>query len=335
MKPSSLDPLFLPDFRSKALQCDFWHDDISVHLTRKAVADNGLDRHEAIICTAAHMAETGCGAQATSWLSRLHDLLQRFNRDNLTDTVAVVSRTMAALLYMEGRHTDALKAGADALTCLAGTPRRKDDLYLSTLAATLYDISLIHSELHRYRQAEREITKALKLFERLAKSSPERYAPAVMLALDASTAIYRSRIEQVNLLAHYQVATTTYIEMARTGTGDAASRLIDSLGNEGKTLACMGRHREAVQFFTRALRYLTRMEPEFTVRHLSLSVDLGQSLLETTATRDKGIHLLNTMLHKSTRLGADDEHLRIVNILIEAKNPSLSILSLWHKIFPK
>lgn len=163
--------------------------------------------------------------------------------------MSATSHAIAALQYIEGRYSDALKSIAETLTALAATPRRKDDSYLAMLAATLYDLSLIHYATDRYRQAEREITKALKLFERLAKSSPERYAPAVMIALDASTAIYRSRVEQVNLLAHYHVATTTYIEMARSGTGDAANRLIQSLGDEGRTLACMGRHREAVPVF--------------------------------------------------------------------------------------
>lgn len=335
MKPSSLDSLFIPNFRDKAIQWESMPDGISLHRIRTILAASGTTPAEAITCTASDMARQGQASKAAAWLSRYRAVLIRANNDSLTDIISATSHTIAALLYIDARYSDALKASAEALTSLAATPKRKDDTYLATLAATLYDLSLIHSEMNRYRQAEREITKALKLFERLAKSSPERYAPAVMLALDASTSIYRSRIEQVNLLAHYQVATTTYIAMARTGTGDAANRLIDSLSAEGHTLACMGRHREAVQFFTRALRYLTRIEPDFSLRQLSLSVDLGQSLLESASTRDKGIHLLNTMLHKSTRLGAENEHLRIVNILIEAKNPSLPILSLWHKIFPR
>lgn len=335
MKPSSLDPLFVPDFIEKALQWESMTDGISIHRIRKILAETGTSPAEAITCTAIAASQQGSGAKAAAVLSKIHAVLSRANNEALTDIMSATSHAIAALQYIEGRYSDALKSIAETLTALAATPRRKDDSYLAMLAATLYDLSLIHYATDRYRQAEREITKALKLFERLAKSSPERYAPAVMIALDASTAIYRSRVEQVNLLAHYHVATTTYIEMARSGTGDAANRLIQSLGDEGRTLACMGRHREAVQFFTRALRYLSRMEPAFSLRQLSLSVDLGQSLLESSATRDKGIHLLNTMLHKSTRLGADDEHLRIVNILIEAKNPSLSILSLWHKIFPR
>ena len=51
--------------------------------------------------------------------------------------------------------------------------------------------------------------------------------------------------------------------------------------------------------------------------------------------RDKGIHLLNTMLHKAIKINAEDEHRRIVDILLNAKNQKLDILGFWHKIFPR
>ena len=77
------------------------------------------------------------------------------------------------------------------------------------------------------------------------------------------------------------------------------------------------------------------MEPDFSMRQLRLSVDLGEALLQANATRDKGVHLLNTMLHKASRLNAVDEHSRITNILLNAKSRNLDILGLWHKIFPR
>ena len=97
----------------------------------------------------------------------------------------------------------------------------------------------------------------------------------------------------------------------------------------------MNRYREAIHFYTRALKYLTRIEGEFTLQQLRLSISLGEALVQTKNTRDKGVHLLNTMLHKATKLEATDEHKQIVEILLNAKNNSLDILGLWHKMFPK
>ncbi len=58
-------------------------------------------------------------------------------------------------------------------------------------------------------------------------------------------------------------------------------------------------------------------------------------MLSVSAMREKGVHLLNTMLHKATKINALDEHRLIVDALYHAKSRSLDILSLWHKVFPK
>ena len=123
--------------------------------------------------------------------------------------------------------------------------------------------------------------------------------------------------------------------MVNSGIEDATSRLVESLYTEGRTLAQMGRHREAVQYLTRALKYLTKINPIFDLRQLTMSIDLGEALLNVPASRDKGIHLLNTMLHKATKINAGEEHRRIVDILLNAKSRRLDILGIWHKVFPK
>lgn len=41
MKPSSLDPLFVPDFIEKALQWESMTDGISIHRIRKILAETG------------------------------------------------------------------------------------------------------------------------------------------------------------------------------------------------------------------------------------------------------------------------------------------------------
>lgn len=246
--------------------------------------------------------------------------------------------TLAVLTaaYIEADNCDeALVVSATLLTYMAQDAKRKDEPFLEVLAGMLYDIAYIHNERGQYKQGERELEKSMKLYERLAKNSPERYGAAHILAQNASTRVYRSRVKQVNMLAHNQVATASYLEMLNSGIEGAADRLIDSLVVEGRTLAQMGRYREAVQYFSRALKYLTKIEPEFTERQLKLSIDLGEALLNVKVSRDKGIHLLNTMLHKATKLNADDDHRRIVDILLNAKSRRLDILGIWHKVFPR
>ncbi|MCC8071166.1 MAG: hypothetical protein LIO90_05120 [Bacteroidales bacterium] len=253
----------------------------------------------------------------------------------LLDFHAALMQILTSLYRHLGQTDDALHTAAAALTLLSQNPKRKDEPFLSTLAPLLYDIALLHYDHGEYKQAERELEKAVKLFERLARTHPERYGAAHLLAMNATTQVYRSRVKQVNTLAHYQVASNTYLEMLNQGVEKAANSLVESLTNEGDTLMKMGRQREAVQYYLRALKYLTRLEPEFTLRQLHLSISLGEALLSVKASREKGVHLLNTMLHKATKLGANDDHRRIVEILSNTKNGGLDILGFWHKIFPR
>ncbi len=285
--------------------------------------------------------------------------IDRIERDEIDKAIAIIRETDALLMRSgtdEGKQLDmhsalmqiltalqiekedyseALVNAASTLTLLSQEPKRKDEPFLAVLGSLLYDIAYLHGQRSEFKQAERELEKSIKIFERLAKSQPERYGSAVIMAQNAATSIYRSRVKQVNLLAHYQVATSTYLQMVNSGIADSIERLVDSLQTEGKTLAQLGRHREAVQYYTRALKYLTKYSPVFDRRQLEMSIDLGEALLNVPASRDKGIHLLNTMLHKATKINANDEHRRIVDILLNAKSRRLDILGLWHKVFPK
>ena len=123
--------------------------------------------------------------------------------------------------------------------------------------------------------------------------------------------------------------------MIDEGIEDAGLRLVETLTAEGRTLAKMSRQREAIQYFTRALKYLQRIQPEFNRLHLELSIDLGEALLSIKTSREKGVHLLNTMLYKANKINADDLHRRIVDILLNDKNATLGIFNFWHKLFPR
>lgn len=281
------------------------------------------------------MVEDDGISKVTAQMHWLDTLFSRKNSDNVADVLVAIKQVYVALLVEDEKIDLAMNVAAEALTLLAQNARRKDEDFMSLLAMLLYDLAQIHCVKKEFKQAEREIAKSMKLLERLSKIKPQRYGSAHIMALNASTSIYRSRVDQANLLAHYQVATSTYLAEVNSGILDATTRLITSLENEGNTLSQMNRYREAIHFYTRALKYLTRIEPEFSLQQLQLSIALGEALIQAKASRDKGVHLLNTMLHKATKLNATAEHRRIVEILLNARNSRLDILGLWHKMFPK
>lgn len=339
MKETSLDPIFIPSESDLRPQMQLTDDgDINMSDLRHAVSSMPFNKaYDFFRAATNRFLSNGQTTQAIDYIMSFDALATRFADESL-QMLNIHAALMQILtsLYLQADMTDeALHAAAATLNLLVQDPRRKDEPFLAMLASLLFDIAQIHNLRDEHRQAERAIEKSIKLFERLAKNNPSRYGSAHILALNASTSIYKSAIKQTKTLAEHQAAATNYLRQFNEGTVDAGLRLVESLAAEGTTLFKMSRAREAVQYFSRALKYLTKIDPEFSRMHLQLSIDLGEALLSVKTTREKGIHLLNTMLYKATKIGADDLHRRIVDILINAKNPSLDIFSFWHKLFPR
>ncbi|MDE6248691.1 MAG: hypothetical protein K2M72_04860 [Paramuribaculum sp.] len=335
---ASIEPVFIPVTADITPLKELIHGDMPMAELRHIVAEMPFNAaYDFMRAAAWHLHEQGRTAEAIEYISGLSAQIQRHGSDEqpMRDIHAALLQILVALYLMEGSHDEAMHTAATVLTILASEPKRRDEPFLSVLAALLHDVALIHNSRDEYKQAEREIEKSMKIFERLGRTDPERYGAPHTMAVNTATSVYRSRVKQAEALAHYQAATGAYLEQMNAGTEEATDRLIDSLATEGRTLMKMGRSREAVQYFTRALRYLGKIEPELSLRQLTLSIDLGEALLNVKTTRDKGIHLLNTMLHKATKLHATEQHRRIVDILVNAKSHKLDILGLWHKVFPR
>lgn len=288
---------------------------------------------------ARQMVDSGEARRAISLIRSFDEMLSRAgdpDRRSL-DIHTALLQVVAGLHLSLGDTDEARSAAAEALTLLAQEPKRKDEPFLALLSSLLFDLAIIHSASSEFPQAERSLTKAAKLLARLARLNPDRYGPAHVAVLEAMAKVCRKAGDQAEALRECQEATMRYLELTREGSmDDAVAHLADSMAEQGITLAHMGRHREAILFLSRALRYYTRLRPEMDLRQLTLSTELGISLLLHKSTREKGIHLLNTMLHKATRLGASDLHRRIVTTLADARTPArLDILGVWHKVFPR
>lgn len=338
MNESSLDPIFFPTASDFSSQVSMSVNDISMSDFRQTMAKLPFNTlYDFFRGTAYNYISQGNTRQAIELINNIDAIVTRSaDDDSHLNNIHLALTQILVSVYMSAEMTDeALKTAAVALNLLVQEPRRKDEPFLAILATLLYDLALIRNSRDEHSRAERAIEKALKLFERLAKYDSARYGSSHVLALNASTAIYHSRVKQTKTLVEHQAATTTYLQQLNEGIEDAGLRLVESLTAEGRTLAKMNKHREAIQYFSRALKYLTKINPELNRTQLELSIDLGEALLSVKASREKGIHLLNTMLYKASKINADDLHRRIVDILVNAKNPSLGIFDIWHKLFPR
>lgn len=337
MKPLSLEPVFavIPDNApspaggESELRPEKFYGMIG-DLTFQAIYDT-------LRVAVYRMIEDDNALLAVKRLTRLDEMLDsdEDSSPHLLNVRAAVKQILTAANIEAGLSDQALRTAAATLSLLATNPRRKDEPFLAVLSSLLYDIAFLHSERDEYKQAERELEKSMRILNRLAKTNPARYGSPHIMAMNATTTVYRNCERQAELLAAHQAATNEYLQMVNSGVTDATGRLVDSLATEAETLARMGRHREAVQFYMRALKLLTKIEPVTTMKQLRLSIELGDSMMHIEQMRDKAIHLLNTMLHKATKLNAADEHRRIVDILAASRSRDLDILGLWHKIFPR
>ncbi len=333
---NSLQPLFIPPTTSPAKITNLAIDDAAMGELRRAVDDMPFNEAFDLIRSAAgDLEQQGNSRLAIDYIVAFDEMLSRAgNTDRRSlDLHAAMLQVLTALLINADKLDNALSTAASTLNILAREPKRKDEPFLSLLASLLYDITQIHYRRNEFRQAERAIEKSIKLFERLERINPERYTAPHILAVAEATKVYRSSSKQAKALDSLKQSAADS-ENAVNGD-DATMQLIGVLADEGRTLAKMNKHREAIQYFTKALRMLTKLETDFSIAQLELSVELGISLLAYKPAKEKGVHLLNTMLHKATKMGRQDLYIKISEQLNAARTGAFDILAIWHKIFPR
>jgi glycerophosphoryl diester phosphodiesterase len=231
----------------------------------------------------------------------------------------------------------ALGAAENALNSLVEITGKKSDVFLAIVASLLYNLACVHNGFGDNSRAAKELTHAQKIFERLVKKDDKRYSPMLVYSIEASTLIFKSRLKQMNAFAHYQSTTELYTSML-TGGGDkedtrqAIEILIDSLKKEGDIMLQMGNGRNAVKYYTKALRYQKKVSNNMGYKELVLSIGLAKGLMRLVNRRSAAEQLLNSLLPLAQRLEANDEVIEIENLL-NNKNKNFNIMSLLKSIF--
>lgn len=242
-----------------------------------------------------------------------------------------------SLMIADGSHTLALSSAESALQQLSEIAGKKSEDLLAQLAGILYNLAMIHHTTGDSSRAAKELTRAQKLYERLAARNDTRFSAMLLYAVDASTDIIQSRTKQMNVLAHYQQTTELYTAMLNQGgdagkTREALNALVDSLKNEGDIMLQMGNGRNAVKYFTKALRYQKKLGEPLGHKDLILSIGLAKSLLRLINRRAAAEQLLNSLLPLARRLQAHNEVIEIENLLL-GKTKTNNIMTLLKGIF--
>ena len=229
--------------------------------------------------------------------------------------------------------SEALLAGEEALKRLAEVEEdRSNPDFIAIVAGVIYNLAMVHHAVGEIVRAEKELLKAQKLFEKLAKKDKQRFGTSIVNAIEASTTIFNSRLKQMNVLAHYQVATDLYLDKAHKGITQALNDLVDSLQKEGDLHLKIGNYRDAVKYYTKAIRYQKKVTTKMGERELRLSMNLGRALLQIKNRQSTGEQLLKSLLPLAERLDAVSEKNEI-QALLEHKGKSFDFLSFVNKWF--
>lgn len=240
------------------------------------------------------------------------------------------------LLIADSSWALALGSAENALQQLSSIKGKKSEDYMALLAAILYNLAVVHNGTGDNSRAAKELTKAQQLLERLVKKNEVRFSVLLLNAVEASTDIITSRTKQMNVLAHYQTIIDANTLMLGTGnegdTRKALNELVDTLRKEGEIMLEMGNGRNAVKYYTKALRYQKKLNEPLGYRDLVLSIGLARALMRLINRRAAAEQLLTSLLPLARKLGATNEAAEIENLL-NSKTKNFNIMTLLKGIF--
>lgn len=241
-----------------------------------------------------------------------------------------------ALLIDSGNASLSLGAAENALLVLSGHQGKKSEDFHAIVAAMLFNLSLAHHDMGDNSRASKELTKTHQLLERLAKRNEARFSAMLLMAVEASTEVIKSKTKQMNVLAHYQSTSELYMSELNSGdanaTRTAMSNLVETLGKEGDIMLEMGNSRNAVKYYTKALRYQKKLGEKMGHRELLLSIGLAKALMRLINRRAAAEQLLRSLLPLAQRLDATAQ-VNEIQDLLNNKNKNTNIMTLLKSIF--
>ncbi len=240
------------------------------------------------------------------------------------------------LLIDGGNPSLSLGAAENALLVLSGHMGKKTEDFNAIVAALLFNLALAHHDMGDNSRAAKELTKAQQLLERLSKRNEARFSAMLLMAVEASTEVIKSKTKQMNVLAHYQSASELYMSELDSGdanaTRTAMANLVETLGKEGDIMLEMGNGRNAVKYYTKALRYQKKLGEKMGLRDLRLSIGLAKALMRLINRRAAAEQLLRSLLPLAQRLDATAE-VHEIQDLLNNKNKNVNIMTLLKSIF--
>lgn len=208
----------------------------------------------------------------------------------------VASRVQINRLLGLEKYMEALERTIGALQRLRDFPAHDNEEFKALLVALLFDIAEIHFMLKDYKRSEKELDVLFKVLDPLVSKNPDRFGRLHILAMELSTRIIRSRKKTLEMLAIQQIHVNELNEKVNSGIVKATERLVDSLCNAGKLLAASGDYREAMKFYSEAIRISKKRAGRVNKKEIKMSIEMAEIMIRVKSMRPRAERLLNAIL---------------------------------------
>ncbi len=244
---------------------------------------------------------------------------------NVVATRLEISRLIEAEKYME-----ALEQTIGALQRLKDFPDHENEEFKAILVALIFDLAEIHYELKDYKRSEKELDALFKVLDPLVVKNPDRFGRLNILAMELSTRILRSKKKTIDMLARQQLNVDALTEKVNAGINSATDRLVDSLCNVGRLLASSGDYREAMKFFSEAIRISKKRTGKVNKKEIKMTAEMAEIMIRVKSMRPRAERLLDAVLPHAIAQGEaelEQEILTLKEMIKLQENMKVSWLS--------
>lgn len=215
----------------------------------------------------------------------------------------VAARLDISRLLEEEKYMEALERTISALQRLKDFGDHENEEFKALLVALIFDLAEIHYELKDFKRSEKELDALFKVLDPLLAKNPERFGRLHILAMELSTRILRSKKKTIDMLARQQLHTDALIEKVNSGIISATDRLVDSLCNVGRLLASSGDYREAMKFFSEAIRISKKRTGKVNRKEIKMTAEMAEIMIRVKSMRPRAERLLDAVLPHAISLG--------------------------------
>ncbi len=236
----------------------------------------------------------------------VHIRMEAFGKDSLEAEVlanVVATRLEISRLLEEEKYMEALERTISALQRLKDFPDHENEEFKAILVALIFDLAEIHFELKDYKRSEKELDALFKVLDPLLAKNPDRFGRLHILAMELSTRIIRSKKKTIDMLARQQLHADALTEKVNAGIISATERLVDSLCNVGRLLASSGDYREAMKFFSEAIRISKKRTGKVNKKEIKMTVEMAEVMIRVKSMRPRAERLLEAVLPHAIALG--------------------------------